>query len=99
MYTPEEREGVRTELIAAARSDPRIAGAALTGSGSVGREDRWSDIDAADQDIDNKLRRNPQKHSQLVSEELRRIISDPLVVYFTIEGNQVVVEAVGWIER
>jgi hypothetical protein len=47
MYTPDDREGVRTDLIAAARTDPRIVGAALTGSASVGREDRWSDIDLA----------------------------------------------------
>jgi hypothetical protein len=47
MYTPEERERVRSALIAAARLDGRIAGAALTGSASVGKEDRWSDIDLA----------------------------------------------------
>jgi len=47
MYTPEERERVRSELIAAARLDGRITGAALTGSASVGKEDRWSDIDLA----------------------------------------------------
>src|SRR5438128_10823377 len=47
MYTPEERERVRRELIAAARADPRITAAALTGSAAVGREDRWSDIDLA----------------------------------------------------
>lgn len=47
MYTPQDRERVRAALIAAARADPRIGGAALTGSASVGREDRWSDIDVA----------------------------------------------------
>lgn len=47
VYTPEDRERVRQDLIAAARADPRIGGAALTGSASVGREDRWSDIDLA----------------------------------------------------
>jgi hypothetical protein len=34
-------------LISAARADGRIAGAALTGSASLGAEDRWSDIDLA----------------------------------------------------
>jgi hypothetical protein len=29
------------------RADPRITGAAITGSASVGNEDRWSDIDLA----------------------------------------------------
>ncbi|GAB3573008.1 hypothetical protein GCM10027445_31480 [Amycolatopsis endophytica] len=47
MFTPESRLSLRDSLIAAARADPRISGAALTGSASVGREDRWSDIDLA----------------------------------------------------
>ncbi len=47
MFTPEERTRLRDALIAAARADPRITGAALTGSASVGAEDRWSDIDLA----------------------------------------------------
>jgi len=47
MYTPEDREKIRSELVALARDDPRITGAALTGSASVGREDRYSDIDLA----------------------------------------------------
>lgn len=47
MYTPEERDALRTELLAAARADPRISGGAITGSASVGLEDRWSDIDLA----------------------------------------------------
>ena len=38
---------MREDLIAAARADARITGVALTGSASVGREDRWSDIDLA----------------------------------------------------
>jgi hypothetical protein len=33
--------------VAAARTDRRITGAAITGSASIGREDRWSDIDLA----------------------------------------------------
>lgn len=47
MYTREEREALRTELIEAARSDSRITGAAITGSASVDNEDAWSDIDLA----------------------------------------------------
>ena len=42
-----ERDGLRAALISAARTDRRITGVALTGSASVGREDRWSDIDLA----------------------------------------------------
>jgi hypothetical protein len=47
VYTPEEREGLRDDLIAKARVDARITGAALTGSASIDRQDRWSDIDLA----------------------------------------------------
>jgi len=47
MYTPEDRERVRADLISAAREDARVGGGALTGSASIGREDRWSDIDLA----------------------------------------------------
>jgi hypothetical protein len=47
MFTSEERTQLRDALIAAARADARITGAALTGSASVGAEDRWSDIDLA----------------------------------------------------
>jgi hypothetical protein len=47
MFTETERDELRAALIAAARADERITGAALTGSASVGNEDRWSDIDLA----------------------------------------------------
>jgi predicted nucleotidyltransferase len=47
MFTVKERETLRSELIEVARLDPRITGAAITGSGSAGNEDRWSDIDLA----------------------------------------------------
>jgi len=47
MFTPEGRTQLRDALIAAARADPRLTGAALTGSAAAGAEDRWSDIDLA----------------------------------------------------
>jgi predicted nucleotidyltransferase len=47
MFTPEERAQLRDGLVAAARTDPRIKGAALTGSAAAAAEDRWSDIDLA----------------------------------------------------
>lgn len=47
MFTVAERERLRADLIADARKDPRISGGAITGSGAIGREDRWSDIDLA----------------------------------------------------
>ena len=47
MFTPEDRAALRDTLIDAARRDARITGVALTGSASIGAEDRWSDIDLA----------------------------------------------------
>lgn len=45
MFTPDEREQLRAELINTARADDEVVGAALVGSAATGREDAWSDID------------------------------------------------------
>lgn len=47
LFTAEDRERLRTELVAAAEQDSRISGAAHLGSGATGVLDRWSDIDLA----------------------------------------------------
>jgi hypothetical protein len=47
VFTPEQRTRLRDALIAAARADERVTGAALTDSAAVRAEDRWSDIDLA----------------------------------------------------
>jgi hypothetical protein len=47
VFTTDERARLRDGLLSAARGDPRISGAAITGSGAAGREDQWSDIDLA----------------------------------------------------
>jgi hypothetical protein len=47
MFTVRERVRVRDALVEMAREDPRITGAAITGSGAAGREDEWSDVDLA----------------------------------------------------
>ena len=47
MFTSEERERLRSELLERAAKDSRISGAAITGSAAASREDRWSDIDLA----------------------------------------------------
>src|SRR5450755_3603737 len=47
MYTPEERDRLRSDLLEYASGDRRISGAAMTGSAAAGLEDRWSDIDLA----------------------------------------------------
>jgi hypothetical protein len=60
--------------------------------------DRWSDIDAAENDIDYKLRKTPFHFSEDVAEGLRRIISSPLAIYFSTTANHVNVEGVGWVD-
>jgi predicted nucleotidyltransferase len=57
VFTPADRARLREALVAAARDDPSVIAAALTGSAAVGREDRWSDVDlalcvSADTDLD-----------------------------------------------
>jgi hypothetical protein len=47
LFTVEYRERLRAELVAAAKQDSRISGAAHLGSGAAGVLDRWSDIDLA----------------------------------------------------
>jgi hypothetical protein len=47
IFSAQEREQIREELVVAARADRRISGAAHLGSAALGLEDRWSDIDLA----------------------------------------------------
>jgi hypothetical protein len=45
IFSPDDRERVRAELVSAAKNDANLAGAAHTGSVAAARLDRWSDID------------------------------------------------------
>jgi hypothetical protein len=45
MFSVERRSAVREALLARARTEGSIVGAAITGSAARGGEDRWSDID------------------------------------------------------
>ena len=45
MFSPEQRDRLREQIIAAARADRRVTGAAMTGSAALGGEDEWSDLD------------------------------------------------------
>ena len=47
VFSSREREEIRGELVAAAKADQRIGGAAHLGSAALGLQDRWSDIDLA----------------------------------------------------
>jgi hypothetical protein len=47
VFTPEERAQIRDRVFEVARADPRASGGAVTGSRSIGAEDRWSDVDTS----------------------------------------------------
>ncbi|HZU58963.1 MAG TPA: hypothetical protein VFA06_23985 [Actinocrinis sp.] len=47
MFDVEERQRVRGQLLTAAKEDPGIAAAAVTGSEALNAADQWSDIDLA----------------------------------------------------
>jgi predicted nucleotidyltransferase len=47
MFTTDERERLREDLVAAAKADGRISGVAITGSAAREALDQWSDIDLA----------------------------------------------------
>jgi hypothetical protein len=47
MFSSEERQRLRSNLLDYGSKDKRICGAAITGSAAARREDRWSDIDLA----------------------------------------------------
>lgn len=47
MFSNDERTAIRVRILEMAKSDARITGGAVTGSASVGQEDRWSDVDLA----------------------------------------------------
>jgi hypothetical protein len=47
IFTTDQRDRLRSSLLRYAADDPRISGAAITGSAAAEREDRWSDIDLA----------------------------------------------------
>ena len=47
VFTPADRERIRSKLLEVARADDRITGAAIIGSAAADAEDRWSDVDLA----------------------------------------------------
>jgi hypothetical protein len=46
-FTVVARAQLKSDLLEFATRDPRLSGAAVTGSAAAGRDDRWSDIDLA----------------------------------------------------
>jgi hypothetical protein len=69
IFTAEERERLRDELVSAAQNDPNLCGAAHTGSAASSRLDRWSDIDLA------LCVASAASHEQVVAEWTGRLYS------------------------
>ena len=81
VFTSQQREEIRAELVAAAKADARIAGAAHFGSAALGSQDRWSDIDlglslAGDAQLDHVLMdwttRLYRDHAAVATYDVRR---------------------------
>ncbi len=81
MFTEQEREHIRQELVSAAEADARITGAAHLGSAAIDRRDQWSDIDlalclAADADFNEVLvdwtQRLYNDHGAVANYDVRR---------------------------
>lgn len=47
MFSVAQREALLEQLVATSRGDPSVTAAAVVGSGAVGTEDEYSDIDLA----------------------------------------------------
>ncbi len=67
IFTPDQREQLRNELVSAAQNDSNLCGAAHTGSAASQRLDRWSDIDLA------LSLRPTASHDQVVAEWTERL--------------------------
>lgn len=80
LFTVEERTDICNRLVAAARSDPEVTGAALVGAAAKGLEDRWSDIDLA---LQLEVGANPADVADRWSEQLRdqHPVADTMDVY------------------
>lgn len=80
MFTVEERTDICNRLIAAARSDPQVIGAALVGSTAKGLEDRWSDIDLA---LQVAAGADPDEVAERWTEQVRdqHVVADTMNVY------------------
>jgi hypothetical protein len=69
IFTADERERLRDELVSAAQNDANVCGAAHTGSAASSRLDRWSDIDLA------LCRASAASHEHVVAEWTDRLYS------------------------
>jgi predicted nucleotidyltransferase len=78
MFSVLERSEIRAWLVARAKADPRIAGAALVGSGARDAEDEWSDIDLV-------LQLDPTADESLLVEDWTRAIDETRGIADTLD--------------
>ena len=60
--------------------------------------DRWTEIEGSGEAIEDQLQRDPAGSGQHLSEGLWRIIVKPLAIFYTVDGNEVNISAVGWVD-
>ncbi len=58
---------------------------------------RWTEINSAVDLIEHRLQRYPMPFGREVSEELWRIDVEPISITFTISGQDIFVESIGWL--
>jgi hypothetical protein len=63
----------------------------------VDHHDQWAQIAIAENEITNKLQRDPFKYGKHLSEGLWRIIASPIIVFFVVDGDRIKVDSVGWV--
>ena len=85
MFTPEDRERLRDELISAARADARVSAAALFGSSALGREDPWSDID-----LGFRLTADVDRTQVIADWTDRMYTSDAAIHHFDVTDGEIV---------
>jgi hypothetical protein len=54
-------------------------------------------IAIAENEITNKLQRDPFNYGKHLSEGLWRIIASPIIVFFVVDGDRIKIDAVDWI--
>lgn len=59
---------------------------------------RLTEIDDAAGEIDDQFRTDPMGNGQHISEGLWRVIVKPLAAFYILEGTEVNISAVGWVD-
>jgi hypothetical protein len=74
-------------------SDNAIDGLAVL---ALLHQNRWADINSAVDLIEYRLQRYPMAYGREVSEGLWRIDVEPIGISFTLSGQHITIESIGW---